>query len=155
MAGVRHRRILAALDATTEDGRSPARLCTVASEIVGVTGAGVMLMSGDLPQGSICTSNHVSGLIEEFQYTLGEGPCVDAFRTDRVVLEPDLVDPVSMRWPAFTPRALEAGVRAVFAFPLRDGAARLGALDLYLDRPGSLSDDGHADALVMADVIAH
>ena len=43
----------------------------------------------------------------------------------------------------------------MFAFPLRDGTARLGALNLYQDRPGPLSDDGHADALVMAEVIAH
>ena len=55
---------------------------------------------------------------------------------------------------AFTPQAVEAGVRAVFGFPLRVGAVRLGALNLYQDRPGPLSDDQHADALVMADVIA-
>ncbi len=114
-----------------------------------------MLMSGELPQGSLCTTDHVSDLIEELQYTLGEGPCVDAYRHNNVVLEPDLVNPTTRRWPAFSPRASEAGVRAMFAFPLRDGAARIGALNLYLDRPGSLSDDEHADALVMAEVIAH
>ena len=42
----------------------------------------------------------------------------------------------------------------MFAFPLRVGAVRLGALDLYQDRPGRLSDDQHADALVMADIVA-
>lgn len=155
MPGARLRRILAALEATTDDVPSPARLCTVAAEIVGVTGAGVMLMAGELQQGSLCTTNHVSNLIEGLQYTLGEGPCVDAFHDDRVVLEANLIDPMAPRWPAFTPRALEAGVRAVFAFPLRDGAARLGALDLYQDRPGRLSDDQHADTLVMAEMIAH
>ena len=39
-------------------------------------------------------------------------------------------------------------------FPLRVGAVRLGALNLYRDRPGPLSGDQHADALVMADVAA-
>jgi hypothetical protein len=34
---------------------------------------GVMLMSGDIPSGSLCTSDEVSELIEELQYTLGEG----------------------------------------------------------------------------------
>jgi AmiR/NasT family two-component response regulator len=38
---------------------------------------------------------------------------------------------------------------------VRVGAVRLGALNLYQDRPGPLSDDQHADALVMADVVAH
>ena len=46
-------------------------------------------------------------------------------------------------------------MRAVFAFPLRVGTVRLGALDLYRDGPGPLSDDQHADALVMAEVVAN
>jgi hypothetical protein len=100
----------------------------------------------------LCTTNDVSHLIEELQYTLGEGPCVDAYHQDRVVAEPDLADPVTRRWFAYTPPALAAGVRAVFAFPLRVGAVRLGALNLYRDWPGPLSDDQHADALVVADL---
>jgi hypothetical protein len=147
-------RIMAALEARSSRDQSPARLCEVATELIGVSGAGIMLMSGDVPQGSLCTTNSVSSLIEEWQYTLGEGPCVDAYRDDRVVQEPDLANPATPRWLAFTPRAVEAGVRAIFGFPVRSGAARLGALNLYQDQPGTLSDDQHADALVMADVIA-
>jgi GAF domain-containing protein len=119
-----------------------------------VNGAGVMLMSGDIPRGSLCTTDKVSQLIEELQYTLGEGPCVDAYQQDQVVAEPDLADPVTRRWPAFTPPALQAGVRAVFGFPLRVGAVHLGALNLYRDLPGPLTGDQHADALVVADVAA-
>jgi hypothetical protein len=111
-------------------------------------------MSGDVSQGSLCTTDEVSGLIEDLQYTLGEGPCMDAYRHDRVVLEPDLANPRAPRWLAFTPPAVEAGVGAVFAFPVRQGAVRLGAINLYQDRPGSLSDEQYADGLVMADVAA-
>jgi hypothetical protein len=71
-----------------------------------------------------------------------------------VVAEPDLADPVTRRWLAFTPPAVEAGVRAVFGFPLRVGTVRLGALNLYRDLPGPLSGGQHADALVVADVAA-
>ncbi len=113
-----------------------------------------MLMSGEVPRGSLCSSDEVSQLIEELQYTLGEGPCVDAYRQDRVVAEPDLADPVTRRWLAFAPAAVQAGARAVFGFPLRAGTVRLGALNLYRDRPGPLSGEQHADALVMADVAA-
>jgi hypothetical protein len=113
-----------------------------------------MLMSGDVPRGSLCSTNEVSQLIEDLQYTLGEGPCVDAYQQDRVVAEPDLADPVTHRWFAFTPPALKAGVRAVFGFPLRAGTVRLGALNLYREWAGPLSDDQNADALVMADVAA-
>src|SRR6478609_4422051 len=153
MAGERLSRILAAL---SEGGEawSSARLCGVCRGIVDVSGAGVMLMSGDMPRGSLCTTDEVSQLIEELQYTLGEGPCVDAYQQDQVVAEPDLADPVRRRWLAFTPPALAAGARAVFGFPLRVGTVRLGALNLYRDCPGPLSADQHADALVIADVAA-
>ena len=153
MPGGRLHRILAELSAGGQ-GWSSARLCGVCPGIAGVTGAGVMLMSGEIPRGSLCTSDEVSHLIEELQYTLGEGPCVDAYRQDTVVAEPDLADPVTRRWPVFTPAALQAGARAVFGFPLRVGTVRLGALNLYRDRPGPLSGDQHADALVVADVAA-
>jgi hypothetical protein len=146
-------RILAALT----DGRdewSSASLCQGCPAIVGVTGASIMLMSGDVPGGSLCASDDVSHLIEDLQYTLGEGPCVDAYRQDAVVAEPDLADPVTRRWLAFTPPVLAAGVRAVFGFPLRAGAVRLGALNLYREVPGPLTGDQHADALVVADVAA-
>ena len=38
---------------------------------------------------------------------------------------------------------------------MRVGSARLGALNLYQDRPDSFSDEQHADALVLAQIVAH
>jgi len=153
MAGDRLRRILAEL-AGGESSWPATRLCAVGPQITGANGVGVMLMSGDIPSGSLCSSDDVSQLIEDLQYTLGEGPCVDAYRSDQFVTEPDLADPQTRRWFAFTPPALQAGVRAVFGFPLRVGTVRLGALNLYRDQPGELSTDQHADALVLADLTA-
>lgn len=150
----RRLRILGLLGSGGSAAGTSVRLCQVSVEAVGVTGAGVMLMSGDIRRGSLCSSDSVSARIEELQYTLGEGPCVDAYFTDRVVLEPDLADPALPRWTTFGPLALAAGARAVFGFPIRVGGARLGALNLYRDSTGGLSDDQHADALVMADVAA-
>jgi GAF domain-containing protein len=126
----------------------------VCAEVTGMTGAGIMLMSGDVAQGSLCTTNDVSARIEELQFELGEGPCVDAFHQDRPVLEPDLAAPRTPRWVAFSGPAVEAGARAIFGFPLQVGAVRIGALNLYCDRPGPLSDEQHADALVVADIAA-
>jgi hypothetical protein len=113
-----------------------------------------MILADDTPQASLCTTGSVSALIEELQYTFGEGPCIDAHRSGTVVAEPNLASPSGLRWPAFTPEVLGAGVRAIFGFPVRIGAARVGALNLYRDETGPLSDDQHADALVVADVIA-
>ena len=153
MAGDRLHRILAELFSDGDPWTS-ARLCAAMPEIVGVTGAGVMLMSGDVPRGSLGASNEVSDLIEDLQYTLGEGPCIDAYHQDRVVTEPDLAAPAAGRWLAFTPPALDAGVRAIFGLPLRVGTVRLGSLNLYRDSPGPLTGERHADALVVADVAA-
>jgi len=129
-------------------------ICDVSADVTGMTGAGIMLVSDDVPRGSACTTDDVSAMVEKLQFWLGEGPCVDAYQHDRPVLEPDLASPGTPRWLAFTGPAVEAGVRAIFGFPLQVGAVRIGALNLYRDRPGPMTDDQHADALVMADVAA-
>ncbi len=153
MAADRRTRIVAHIVAAGGSPSSPGPLCEVAAEIIGVTRAGVMVLGHSAPQASLCTTGPVSALIEELQYTLGEGPCIDAYRTGTVIAEPVLAAP-TLRWPAFTAAVRDAGARAIFGFPVRIGAARIGALNLYRDRSGPLSDDQHADALVMADVIA-
>lgn len=147
-------RILSLLVAGGSADLETRRLCEVSAEATGVTGAGIMLMADDVSRGSVCVTDDVSTLVERLQFELGEGPCVDAYNQDRPVLEPDLAQPAIPRWLAFTGPAVEAGVRAIFGFPLEVGAVRLGALNLYRDRPGPLTDDQHADALVMADVAA-
>jgi hypothetical protein len=154
VAGERLAHVLERLVAAGISSSTPGPLCEVAADLVAVTGAGVMILTDGVPQASLCSSGRVAALIEELQYTLGEGPCIDAYQTGAAITEPDLVAPVSPRWPAFTPKVIDAGARAIFGFPVRIGAARIGALNLFRDRPGRLSDDQHADALVMADVIA-
>jgi ANTAR domain len=152
--GGRRERVLGLLVGGGEGGFGTKRLCQVCARATAMSGAGIMLMSGDVPHGSLCTANEMSDVVEQLQYSLGEGPCVDAYRQDFPVLEPDLARPSTPRWLAFAPPAIAAGVRAVFGFPLQVGAVRLGALNLCRDRPGPLSDDQHADALVMAGIAA-
>jgi hypothetical protein len=152
--GDRLLRILAKLGAEGAGEGGASRLCEVCADVLVMSGAGIMLMSGDTHRGSVCSSNDVSALIERLQFTLGEGPCVDAYEQNRPVFEPDLAGSTTARWLAFTPSAVAAGARAVFGFPMQVGAIRLGALNIYRDRPGDLDDDQHADALVMAGVAA-
>jgi hypothetical protein len=127
-------------------------LCSLAAAVVGVTGAGVMVEGGE-QRAPLCSSGAAAATILDLCFTLGEGPGLDAHRHGAPVAEPDLAAPLRIRWPSFAPSALAAGVGAVFSFPLRVGGARLGALTLHGDRPGPLSDDQHADALVMAWVV--
>lgn len=51
----------------------------------------------------------------------------------------------------FAPYVGRLGVGAMYSLPLALGAIRVGALDLYNDAPGHLSQDQLVDALVYAD----
>lgn len=118
-------------------------------------GGGVALSlttrAGAMPE-SIAATDPVSEQLEERQSTIGEGPGLDAVSGQSPLLVPDLTTPESVqRWPIFTEAASAAGVRAMFAFPVRAGLAPLGVLDLYRFHPGELTDDELADALSYAD----
>ncbi|KFU77018.1 hypothetical protein BB31_33480 [Amycolatopsis lurida NRRL 2430] len=132
------------------------RICDICVAELKVSGAGATVLTkvGDdgthHHRGLIHASNAVSARLEDLQLTVGEGPCVQAFATGGPVLVPDLAA-TYIRWPAFASAAAELGVAAVFSFPLQVGAARLGSLDLYRDRPGPLTSGRLADALILAD----
>jgi hypothetical protein len=99
----------------------------------------------------LASTDGAAQIMEELQFTLGEGPCVDASTSGRPVLQPDLAVTAAQRWPGFTAGALAAGVRAIFAFPLQVGGIRVGVLDLYRDIAGDLDDRELAEALAFAD----
>lgn len=127
------------------------RVCLAAVDLLSLSGAGLSLMVDGELRGTAGVSDPGIAAIQELQLSLGEGPCVDAWALPRPVLEPDLANPTTIRWPAFAHAAVEAGVQGVFAFPLHLGAIRLGVLALYRDHPGGLDSDEFAQALVLAD----
>jgi hypothetical protein len=128
------------------------RLCSAAVRSLPAWGAGVSLMSEDGVRGVAAAAEVKSERVDELQFTLGEGPCIDALRSRRPVLEPDMALGGSARWPAYGPAACQEGVGAAFAFPLQVGAARLGVLDVYRCEPGTLSPPELSLALTFADV---
>jgi hypothetical protein len=137
--------------ARTEHDRDPVHaLCLACTDVLGVTGAGLVLMSRGRSLGSIGVSDPVSEAAEQTEYTLGEGPCVAAFRGAAPVFDADLADDRVVAWPEFRRGALAAGVRAAFGFPLLIERVCIGALNLYNDRSGALTDEQVADALVVA-----
>jgi hypothetical protein len=116
------------------------------------SGAGVSVMAEDGVRGVAAASDPASERIEELQFVLGEGPCIDAFASRRPVLVSDLTDGAAHRWPAYTSAAHGGGVRAVFAFPLQVGAAQLGVLDVFRARAGPLSGAELRQAFAFADL---
>ena len=101
-------------------------------------GAAIQVQSGGALGGIAATSGGRAEQLSELEYTLGEGPGIDAVRTSRPVLVGDLEGVGSARWPAYAAALLDSGISAVFAFPLQVGAAGVGVLLLYGHSPGSL-----------------
>jgi diguanylate cyclase (GGDEF)-like protein len=121
-------------------------------DVMPITSAGVTLISQGLEPRYVAASNPSALRYEMLQTELGEGPCLEAYATGDAIAIPDLA--VDDRFPRFTPRAVEAGLSAVFTFPLRHGELQLGALDLYRDTVGPLTAESMVAAQTLADVAA-
>jgi len=119
-------------------------------DIMPITGAGVTLISETTSPHYVAASDEAALRFEELQTVLDEGPCIDAFRTGKAVAVADLSK--DKRFPVFTIQAREAGLAAVFTFPLHHGGSQFGALDLYRDTPGGLDEDAMTVAQTLADV---
>ncbi|WP_298806346.1 GAF domain-containing protein [uncultured Pseudokineococcus sp.] len=152
MAPSRTREILTLIsDPDADPGALAQRLVELCTASLPVTGAGLVVMTDAGPAGTVAVSDGAARTLEDLQFTLGEGPCVASSSSGRPVLVADLAAAGPARWPAFTEGALAAGVRAVFALPLRVGGIRLGVLDLYRAEVGLLGPLELAEALAFAD----
>jgi hypothetical protein len=143
----------AVLARINSDGDLTEALAHEAANLAGVGGLGAVVTTTAGTAETIWSSGPTNTSLATLQLTLGEGPSVDAARHGVLVLEPDLVNMPMHRWPAFAGAAGELGVRAVFAFPMRIGAIRLGVLELHRDSPGSMSTRQIGDVLVLADAL--
>ena len=133
------------------------RICQTCARSLPVTGAAISVMTAGGHRGVVSATDETAALLEDAQFTVGEGPSVDAFATGRAVLVPDLEasgTPNAGGWPAFRDSARRLGVRAVFAFPLHLGAASLGALTTYHVEPGPLDGPHLARAVRLSDAAA-
>ncbi|MFZ0164842.1 MAG: ANTAR domain-containing protein, partial [Trebonia sp.] len=140
--------------AAEREGDAPvslAALCRAAANWLAVDGASVTVVSGLGVREPLSATGELSVRLEELLFTTGEGPGADDFMFGSPMLIPDL-ELVTERWPGFVPAAVAAGARALFAFPLQAGAIRVGVLSLYRARPGPLTPQQLADALVFGDI---
>lgn len=127
-------------------------VCLICAQALRAQGVAVAL-NGRLPgYEPVCASGSGAYRLMDLHVTLGEGPGLDALAEDRPVLVGDLAeDGTRRRWPMFAPAAVQAGVRAIFAFPLLLGAISVGVLEISRVEAGWLTPQEAADALVFAD----
>jgi GAF domain-containing protein len=90
--------------------------------------AGIILFtSGKLiPQ---ATTGHAPQVLDLKQQETGDGPCIEAARTQSLVQVADTSDEI--RWPQFCATARACDVRSLLCMPLWINERNLGALTLY------------------------
>jgi hypothetical protein len=150
-AGAEVKRAIAAVLEGDRGAAAADRLCVACVPLVGVDAAAMSLFHGGESRGTFGASSSDARVLDNLQFTAGEGPCLEAVATMTPVLIDDLHAMQETRWPAFRDAADRAGIRAVFAIPVCVGQISLGALDLFRFRPGPLASGELASALIVAD----
>lgn len=115
--------------------------CDFCMASAGMDGGGISLAPYDGLRDVIYTTDAVAAAVEVAQAEIGEGPGVDASRSRTPVVLDDFSAPdggVDQRWPFFRAQTSDLGLRALYAFPIRDGAVGFGTLGLYRLQPGTL-----------------
>jgi GAF domain-containing protein len=105
-----------------------------------------MTMQPDGRPVTVACSDPVAARIDELQYKLEEGPCLQAMRDGQVVRIDDTAE--KTRWPEFEAQAASHGIRSCLALPLTAEGQPAGALNLYAP---SASAFGPAEAQRAAD----
>lgn len=149
--------LLPELLAALREGRDAtvplAGVCRSVVDLMPVDGAVVSLMAEGRHRMLVLASDPAVAHLDAVQFSLGEGPSFEAFETGRPVLAPDLSRHLPAAWPVFATEAGTAGFGGIFAFPLRNGAVRLGSVDTYRRAPGWLSDEELATILRGTDLV--
>jgi hypothetical protein len=147
------RALIGVARADHDDRPLAARICQAFVQFLDVHGAAISLLTATDARKTVWATDPTAAVLEDLQFTLGEGACVEAAVTGRPVLVPDLHDSaLTARWPVFAGAVAEqTGARALFALPLQQGAINLGVLDLYRGTPGPLRGHDLRDALAAAD----
>lgn len=131
--------------------------CVAAVELLSVTGAAVTSVSRPDEPGAAVTTVHATHeairRFQDLQHAAGQGPSLDAARLGRAVHAPALAAAAPGCWPGLVDAAGDAGVAAVFSFPLRLDGAVVGTLDLHRDCCGELTATQTADAELWAAVV--
>ena len=87
------RALLAHRPRTVGDDRALAeQICRACVDGLGIDGAAISLLTAGELRETLWASDATADLMEDLQFSLGEGPCVEAATSGRPVLAPDISD---------------------------------------------------------------
>ena len=105
------------------------RLADASVELLAVQAAGVMLAEPDGLR-LVASSSSMMEDLERGELELGEGPCLDAYRTGHTLTNIG-PDETRHRWPRFAAHVHPLGIHVVHALPMRLRGQRIGAINLF------------------------
>ncbi|HET9770320.1 MAG TPA: GAF and ANTAR domain-containing protein [Acidimicrobiia bacterium] len=120
-------------------------------ELFDAEAAGVMLVGAGGALQLLASSSERMRLLELFELQRDEGPCPDCYRSGEPVVAADLRQ-ATERWPTFAAEALRTDFQAVHALPMRVRRDTIGALNLFRNTVGTLSEADLRAARALADV---
>jgi transcriptional regulator with GAF, ATPase, and Fis domain len=96
------------------------------------------------------STDDVARRIDQIELEVGEGPCVDAIVAEAYQHDADLTDGTSP-WPRFCERIVaETPVRSAIGYRLLLDGDKIGALNLFADVPGGLTERSADTGAVIA-----
>jgi hypothetical protein len=148
--------LLAIGPGSSNDRELAQRICRACIEGLDVDGAAISLLTATVSRDTLWASDATAERLEDLQFSLNEGACMQAAATGSPVLVPDLHHSTeAARWPIFAAAVAEqTNAQALFALPLQWGVTNLGVLDMYRGVAGELSQSQWRDAVSAADVAA-
>lgn len=121
-----------------------------AAAVLPGSSCGLTLQRGGNSPTTVGSSDSLASRVDEIQYGTGQGPCLQAMTTGKVVLVADLG--VEDRWGDYRLHAVAAGVRASLSMPVRSTADdTAGALNFYSTAPDAFQSEHVAAATHFAD----
>jgi len=129
----------------------PQDLAAVCAQALGVDGVALSLTVAGRGPEAVWSFSQASAVVEDLQFTLGQGPGPDSARTGAMLTAGDLLADTE-RWPDLRAAIAEMKlpVRALYCFPLSLGAINVGVLTLARTRPGALLPWQFSDAQALA-----
>ncbi len=117
----------------------PDRLVNVVSRIVpNAVYTSLTLINRNGRPRTVASDGELPVQVDELQYELGEGPCLDAIEQDDLVRTDDLT--AESRWPRFGPRAAaEGGVHSMFGVRLAVSGDERAGLNFYAFERGAFT----------------